>query len=288
MKVIARHLVEKVDTLIRFQEYGVGIFPQVNTKSILKKSIKRGLILINHKPATTAHYVQKGDLIELLEGEQNKPKKEFIFDLNVLYEDDYLAVILKPSGISVSGNKFATIANALERNLKPSTQQDATIPHPVHRLDYETSGVLVVGKTLKSRQMLHDMFESHLVNKTYHAVCVGTFINESGVINEPLDEKISLTKYKVIQSEKSERFEWLNLVELTLETGRTHQLRRHLLHIGNPIMGDQKYFIDKFKHKGYGLYLHATQIEFMHPITKERVFVKSEMPKKFKRIFGHS
>ncbi|MXV39137.1 RluA family pseudouridine synthase [Flavobacteriaceae bacterium Ap0902] len=285
MNIVARHIVEEEVNRKRFQEFGVGLFPQLTTKSALKKAIKRNQILINHRPATTAHYVEKGDVIELLEIE--KPKgKTYILDLKVLYEDDYLAVILKPAGISVSGNKFATIANALEQNLKSSTQIDATAPHPVHRLDYPTSGLLAIGKTRQTRQLLHEMFEHKEVMKIYHAVCVRRFMMKEGVITEPLDEKEAVTRYKVIQSEISEKFEALNLVELSPETGRTHQLRRHLLHLGNPIMGDQKYYIEGFKHQGYGLYLHATQLRFYHPITTQQIIVKSELPKKFKRLFN--
>ncbi|MGI9527571.1 MAG: RluA family pseudouridine synthase [Weeksellaceae bacterium] len=284
MKIVARHIVKKVVSGERFQEFGVGLFPQVNTKSALKKAIKRKQVLINHRPATTAHYVEKGDLIELLEIE--KPKsKPYLLNLKVLYEDDYLAVILKPAGISVSGNKFATIANALEQNLKPSTQPDATSPHPVHRLDYPTSGLLVIGKSLSTRQELHEMFEQHKIDKTYHAVCLRFFKEKEGVIKEPLDDKEALTKFKVIKTEISEKYEALNLVELSPATGRTHQLRKHLLYLRNPIMGDQKHYMEGFKHQGYGLYLHATQLKFNHPITHEPIIVKSELPKKFKRIF---
>lgn len=285
MNIIARHRVQKVDAAIRFQEYGVGIFVQINTKSALKKAIKRQQILINQKPATTAHFVQQGDVIELLEIPQ-QPTKPYMLDLKVLYEDDYLAVILKPAGISVSGNKLATIANALSQNLKSSSQLDATNPHPVHRLDYATSGLLVIGKTLNSRQLLHQMFENHQVKKTYHAVCVRHFEHTEEWIAEPLDGKDAKTYYRVIRSEKSERFESLNLVELTPETGRTHQLRKHMLYIGHPIMGDQKYFLEGLQHQGYGLYLFASKLVFNHPITQEKLAIQTDLPAKFKRIFN--
>lgn len=287
MKTIQTHIAKKPTEKIRFQEYGVGIFDLIPTKSGLKKAVKKGLILINGEKATTAQFINGGEKIELLE-EKSVSKKPFIKHLDVLFEDEDLAIIIKPNGILTSGNAFATIANCLEMNLKDSSRNDAVTPFPVHRLDYATSGLLLIGKTASCRRILHEMFEQNQITKTYHAVCVGKMRCSEGCIEEDLDGKPSVTNYKVLKSVISERFEALNLVELYPKTGRTHQLRRHLLLIGNPIMGDKKYFVQNKQHKGYGLYLHATKLELSHPISHKKLLVESDLPKKMLRIFKNS
>lgn len=240
--------------------------------------------MIDGEKATTAQFIHGGEVIELLE-EKITSKKAFIKQLEVLYEDEDLAVILKPNGILTSGNAFATIANCLEMNLKESCGADAVTPFPVHRLDYETSGLLLIGKTASSRRKLHDMFENDEITKTYHAVCVGRMEHTFGTIDSEIDGKPAFTSYQVLQSVASEKFDALHLVELHPKTGRTHQLRRHLLSIGNPIMGDKKYFLQDKQHKGYGLYLHATKLEFVHPISHQVLHIESVLPRKFTRIF---
>lgn len=285
MKTIESYIAEKTNTQIRFQEFGVGKFALIPTKSGLKKAIKKGLVLIDGKKAQTSTFIHGGEHIELLQLE-NKQQKQFIKELLVLHEDEHLAVVLKPCGISVSGNKFATIANCLAQNLKPSNQPDTTKPFPVHRLDYATSGLLLVGKTASARRALHEMFQRDEIQKTYHAVCVGQIKKQKGIIDSEIDEKPSLTEYQVLKSVSSEKYGALNLMELKPKTGRTHQLRKHLLSIGNPIMGDKKYFINELQHKGYGLYLHATRLSFTHPKTSKNMSFKSDLPKKFVRIFG--
>ena len=214
-----------------------------------------------------------------------KPKKQFNFTLNVLFEDDYLAAIHKPAGIEVSGNKFMTIANALPQNLKPSSLTDATTPQPVHRLDYSTTGVLLVGKTSSSIRALNKMFEDKSIIKTYYAVTIGEIKND-GTITSEIDGKPSETVYKVLESVPSERFGTLNLVELHPKTGRKHQLRKHFFGLGHPILGDKDYALDGLILKGKGLYLHAYSLKFEHPFTKKVVGVTDELPEKFRKIFN--
>ena len=156
----------------------------------------------------------------------------------------------------------------------------------MHRLDYPTSGCLIIAKTAKAKRTLHTMFEEHKIDKTYRAVSVGKMINTQGDIEFDVDDKKAYTTYNVLQSLKSEKFEALNLVELYPQTGRKHQLRQHLFAIGNPIMGDQKYFIETKKHQGYGLYLHAFAVAFIHPYTKANLYIQSKMPVKFTRLFS--
>ena len=282
MQLIESHKVPPLKNPIRLQEYGVGIFETIPTKSGLKKVIKKRLVYVNGKIASTALFIKGNETIELFELEEGG--KEFHFPLEVLFEDDYLAIIYKPAGILVSGNSFATIDNALSQNLKPSSQKNAIKPRPVHRLDYPTSGLLLIGKTNSTIISLNKLFENKEIQKTYHAIAIGK-MNNSGVINFPIDEKKSFTKYQVLKTVTSERFEFLNLVKLTPKTGRKHQLRKHLFATGNPILGDKEYFLDNLILNGKGLYLHASTLEFTHPISKEKISIIKELPKKFKKIF---
>ncbi len=278
------HIVPEISTPIRFSEYGVGIFENASTKSALKKAIKKNLITINDQTASTATFIQSGDCIKFSIPEEKKPKKSFVLKLNVLFEDEYLAIIHKPAGILVSGNKFRTVANALVQNLKASNLPDATIPQPIHRLDFETTGILLVGKTSSSIRALSKLFEEKQIDKMYYAIAIGKMENE-GIISSTFDGKPAISKYWLEKTLSSERFEKLNLVKLSPLTGRTHQLRKHLLSIGNPILGDKKYFINHLILKGKGLYLHAYSLAFTHPFTQEKMYVKDNFIQRFEKIF---
>ena len=213
------------------------------------------------------------------------PKRKLIFPLKVLFEDDYLSVIHKPAGILVSGNSFKTIANALVQNIKGSNLPDATIPQPVHRLDFATTGILLVGKTSSSIRALNEMFENREVKKTYYAITIGEMSNR-GTITSEIDGKESQSNYRLCESVPSERFGKLNLVKLEPETGRRHQLRKHLSSIGNPVLGDKEYGIENLILNGKGLYLHAYSLKFMHPFTNEEVYLEDKFPERFKKIFN--
>ncbi len=266
------------------QEYGVGIFMSALTKSALKKALKKHYITVNDTIATTATLIQGGECIVLNIPEEIKPSKQLIFPLNVLFEDDYLAILHKPAGILVSGNGFMTIANALPQNLQPSKLADVTKPQPVHRLDYATTGALLVGKTSSSIRVLNELFEEKKIQKTYYAVTVGT-MNKEGIITSEVDGKESKSGYEVIESVVSERFGTLNLVKLNPYTGRRHQLRIHLASIGNPILGDKTYGKEPLILNGKGLYLHAYSLRFTHPFTNEKIHLKDEFPERFYKIF---
>lgn len=185
----------------------------------------------------------------------------------------------------MSGNRFKTIANALAQNIKQSKLTDATTPQPVHRLDYATTGVLLVGKTSSSIRVLNKMFENKEIEKTYYAVTIGE-MNNRGKITSDVDGRKSQSNYTLCESVPSERFGKLNLVQLEPQTGRRHQLRKHLLSIGNPILGDAVYGIENLILKGKGLYLHAYSLKFRHPFTNKEVFLKDECPQRFKKIFN--
>lgn len=235
--------------------------------------------------ATTATFIKGGERIEFKGSIEASSKKVLYLDLEVIYEDDYLAVIHKPAGILVSGNSFKTIANALSENLIKSNQADAVRPQPVHRLDYPTTGVLLVGKTSNCISALNQLFENKSIIKTYFAVAIGK-MQERGSITVLIDDKEAISEYEVLETVVSERFEFLNLVKLYPKTGRRHQLRKHLASIGNPILGDAMYGIENLILKGKGLYLHAYSLEFIHPITKEKMKIEDKLPAKFGKLFG--
>ena len=283
MCILESHIAKKQKEQIRIQEYAVGIFNTVPTKSGIKKAIKKKLILVNGLPTSTARIIIGGEKITLL-NPKNKPlRKSLILRLAITFEDDYLAIIEKPPGILVNGNKFKTIDNALQQNLKKSSQIDAVRPRPIHRLDYPTTGLLLIGKTSSTIRALNQLFENKKIKKKYYAITIGK-MNLKGAIKTYINKKTAITNYKTIQSVKSNRFEFLNLVELSPKTGRRHQLRIHLSSIGNPILGDQEYGIKSLILKGKGLYLHASQLDFTHPITKDKLSITSNLPKKFKMI----
>ncbi|CAM1362608.1 RluA family pseudouridine synthase [Tenacibaculum xiamenense] len=286
MKLIATHISKKQNTSIRIQEYAVGIFETIPTKSALKKAIKKGLVFVNGEKASTALLIKGSEKIELYEGETdiNTSKKKFDITLEILFEDEYLAIINKPAGVLVSGNSFATINNALPQNLKRSSLSDVTIPRPVHRLDYPTSGLLLIGKTTSSIIELNRLFELKLIQKTYHAISIGN-LPKNGEINTPIDSKVALTKFSVLKTVSSERFGNLNLVELQPSTGRRHQLRKHLFSLNSPILGDKDYYLEGLILKGNGLYLYASSLKFIHPFTSKTINISSNLPKKFERIF---
>ena len=286
MKILETHIVPHQKNPIRIQEYAVGIFKTVATKSAIKKAIKKELILVNDEPTSTAKIIIGEEKITLIDNGEKSTQKQLILKLRVLYEDDYLAVIEKPAGILVSGNKFKTIDNALQQNLQRSIQSDAVRPRPVHRLDYPTTGLLLIGKTSSSIQALNQLFENKKIEKIYHAITIGK-LEPEGRIQFEVDEKQSESIYKVIATVSSKRFSKLNLVKLSPKTGRRHQLRKHLTAIGNPILGDQEYGKEELILKGKGLYLHASRLDFIHPFTKEHLEINSPIPLKFKKIFDY-
>lgn len=211
-----------------------------------------------------------------------KPPKVFPLKLEVIFEDDYLAIINKPAGISVSGNQYKTIVNALGFNLKQSQQKDAlNWPLPVHRLDNQTSGLLIIAKTIMARIELGKAFENKQIQKRYHAVVIGK-TPTSGSINHKVGEKEALSDYKTLQTVQSLKSGYLSLLELTPQTGRTHQLRIHCAKaLGTPILGDKIYGDSNLILKHKGLFLCAVALDFVHPLTKEELKIEIATPYKF-------
>lgn len=187
--------------------------------------MKKGYITVNEMTATSATFINGGETLHLTTPEEERHTKKFILTLEVLFEDEHLAVIHKPAGILVSGNSFKTIANALTQNLQPSKLSDATIPQPVHRLDYATTGILLVGKTNSCIRALNKVFENKEVEKTYYAIAIGSISNSGSIISD-IDGKESRSDYKLLESVASVRFGQLNWVELKPKTGRRTSIEK--------------------------------------------------------------
>ena len=255
------------------------------SKSALKKALKKGFITVNGVLGTTGTYISGGEILAYTASEITVQKKQFNQNLDVIFQDDYLAIIRKPAGILVSGNVFKTVTNALVQNLEKSTLPNATKPQPVHRLDFATTGVLLIGKTTQSITALNNLFKNKGVQKNYYAITIGKMA-KSGVIDTLVEHKKAVSNYTVLSSVNSKRFGILNLVDLSPKTGRKHQLRKHLFSIGNPILGDKDYFLEDLILNGKGMYLHAYALEFNHPFTHEAISIKDQLPERFKKIFN--
>lgn len=280
MIVIDTHIVPPNISAVRLSDYAVGIFLPIPTRKGIKKAIKKGAVRVDGEIATTGKWVETGQVIELLDLETSV-RKPYRMSLEVVYEDNDMAVINKPSGVVVNGNQFRTIQNALPYNLGVSDAVDAfAVAQPVHRLDSSTSGLLLVAKTRQARTALGKQFEQRLVHKQYQAVVIGA-TPKTGSIDIPIDGKSASTQYELITQVRSLKNEYLSLLNLFPITGRTHQLRIHLAEIGFPILGDKLYGKEGFILKGKGLFLSAVGIKFMHPTTGEKKEFAIPMPQKF-------
>jgi 23S rRNA pseudouridine1911/1915/1917 synthase len=284
MEIISSHIVPLDLTPVRLTDYILQIsedfLPGTVSRNYVKKLIKKGLIFVDGKPGSTAVFVQPGMKIEVQE-ENRKPVKIYNLKIPVIFEDDYLAVINKPSGIIVSGNRFRTIENALLNNIKTSTQADAFhLPRSIHRLDALTSGLLIVAKTKSVRRELGEMLQNRKIDKTYRAIVMGK-TPESGSIDLSINGQKALTEYRRIRTVPSLKSKWLSLLEIYPRTGRTHQLRIHFYESGFPILGDKLYGNKATLFKGKGLFLAATGLKFQHPVYKNTIELRITEPGKF-------
>lgn len=253
------------------------VFP---TKSSARKAIKRGELAFDGALVEHPQQIQGGTVVERLEP-RGSPAPVFPLDLRVIHEDAELAVVEKVPGFRVNGNRHRTIEHALPHNLQPAEASDALRrPRPCHRLDAPTGGLLVVAKTAGALAELNRQFQSREVHKTYRAIAVGR-LEGAGVVDLALDGRDAVSRWRAVSHTPSLRSGWLTTVELEPVTGRTHQLRRHLAHIGHPILGDVEYGLEGLLLRGKGLFLWAVSIELTHPTTGERLSLSVDEPPKF-------
>jgi tRNA pseudouridine65 synthase/23S rRNA pseudouridine1911/1915/1917 synthase len=281
-KLVVSHL---IGDKTRIYDYLVGKFEIISTRKGVKKAFKRKQILLNGEYARSATYLKDGDNIELLELDVSD-NKSFEIDLEILFEDEEIAIVVKPAGLIVSGNKFKTLQNALQPNLKESLAKDK-LPTPLttHRLDSQTSGLVIVAKTYSSRIKLGEMFEKRDIHKTYHAIVQGK-LEGLGEINTVVEAKSARTLYQSVQVADSVKNDFISLVKLSPISGRKHQIRIHLSSLGHPIVGDKLYGEKDniLKHKG--LFLAATSLKFEHPKTGKQLSFDTSLPDKFMSLMS--
>jgi 23S rRNA pseudouridine1911/1915/1917 synthase len=277
------HVVPATIEGVRLSDYAAGIFQGLDTRAAVKKAIKRKQLYVNDRSATTAIIMKQGDLL-YWHKPVIVPLNIFRLDADVVFEDDYFAIVRKPAGVVVSGNLFRTLENALPGIIKMSPLPDALpAPHAIHRLDSDTSGLVIIAKTSSAHLKLSRLLENGEITKTYLALVIGT-IPESGSFTEPLDGKNALTRFVRLNVYQSLVSGTLSLVHVFPETGRTHQIRKHLSGAGFPILGDKLYCDPSFLLKHKGLFLCATSLEFIHPFSGERVAFSIESPSKFRKF----
>ncbi|HEY9185477.1 MAG TPA: RluA family pseudouridine synthase [Salegentibacter sp.] len=281
MKLIETHIVPAGVKDIRLQEYAVSIFQAAPTKSSIKKAIKRGEIKIDGKASNTGDWITEGQKIELFK--QEAPRKVFSLKLEVLLEDDHIAVVDKPAGYPTSGNYFKTITNALPFNLKLSKIPTALpAPQPAHRLDNPTSGILLVAKTGDSLRKLHRDFKEKKIQKIYTAILEGKFPEKKN-LQFKIEGKESQTEISLIKGFQIKGNDF-SIVSAIPKTGRTHQIRIHLAKAGYPIVGDKIYGKGNSPGNIKGLFLTATNLKFQHPATLEWMNIAVAPPKRFIKI----
>ncbi|MGH1334853.1 MAG: pseudouridine synthase [Aureispira sp.] len=282
---IATHIVPKLNEKQRLSDYLCGVLEALPSRKSVKNAIKKGRVYLNGARAYTGDWVEEGQEIKLTE-EAPSTHKVFRLPLEILYEDAYLAVVMKPADYLVNGNAFQTIERALPFNLSASSKVDAyPQARAVHRLDRPTSGLLLIAKTASTHQRLGAQFEHKTIQKRYQAIAIGQ-LPPTGSMNTPVEGKEAYTNYEVLETVSSLKNGFLSLVNLYPQTGRTHQLRQHLASLGCPILGDALYGIEGLILKHKGLFLRAVGLEFIHPITKEVLVFNLPTPNKFTALLA--
>ena len=270
----------------RLQEGAIGQFTNLTSRKSVKKAIKNGLIFVNGAKGETGTYVSIGDILAVKKM-PDKPltiKSESTYEINILYEDNWCACVLKHAGIVTKGYNKHTLESLASNKLVKSTLDDSfQTPLAVHRLDKATHGPVLFAKTTGAASGLGEAFEKRKISKEYMAVIEGTPFIDSATILMEINGKEAHSEIEIVGSTSWPVFGSATLVKVSPKTGRTHQIRRHLACMGHPILGDQLYSGDK-KYTGQGLFLACTKLSFAHPTTKENIEIEVDLPRKFKHI----
>jgi 23S rRNA pseudouridine1911/1915/1917 synthase len=287
---------------------------QHSSRNRIQKAADAGFVHVNGRPVKSNYKVRPGDVITLM---LDRPHYDTTIEaedipLDVVYEDDQLMVINKPAGLVVHpgcGNFSGTLVNAVAWHLRNLPSYDPNDPEVglVHRIDKDTSGLLVIAKTPDAKTLLGAQFFNKTTHRSYNALVWGNFVEDEGTIEgnigrDPKDRlrmtvfpkdsetgKPAVTHYRVL-----ERYGYVTLVECVLETGRTHQIRAHMKHIGHPLFGDERYggteILRGERSSAYKAFvnnclklcarqaLHARTLGFVHPVTKQQMDFSSEWP----------
>jgi len=311
-----RFVVDKGQELLRIDKFLMDRVENV-TRVKVQEAIDSLKVLVNEKAIKSSYRVKPGDVITVIAYEAPRDV-EIIpenIPLEIVYEDDDLAIINKKPGMVAHpgyGNYTGTLVNALAWHFKKESVEGNIRPWLVHRIDKDTSGLLVVAKTEIAMNKLAKQFKKHTIHRVYYALVWGTFTEPEGTItgniargevdrkifkvyNDPEIGKHAITHYKVL-----ENLTYVSLVECKLETGRTHQIRVHLKHIGHTLFNDSHYggnkilkgvVFSKYKQFVENCFkimprqaLHAKTLGFIHPTTGEEMFFDSELPEDFKEV----
>ncbi len=268
------------------------------SRSKVQEMIKQELVLVNNKNIKSSYVLKENDIVNII-GElcletDAKPEK---MDLDIIYEDDDVLVINKPSGMVVhpaAGHYTGTLVNGLLAHTNSLSGANGDLrPGIVHRIDKDTSGLLLVAKNDKAHEFLASQLKDKTLSRTYIALVYGVINHETGTIDAPIgrdindrkkmavtdiNSKDAITHFKVL-----EKYKDTSLLEVKLETGRTHQIRVHMDYIKHPIVNDPVYGKKK-NYTSFGQMLHAKEIKFIHPKTNEEMSFSCELPEEFNII----
>lgn len=268
------------------------------SRSTITKMLEKDYITVNDKLEKASYKVKENDIIDIKEGfieESDIIAKEMPID--IVYEDEDIIVVNKPSGLVVhpgSGNYDNTLVNGLMHYTNTlSDINGEERPGIVHRIDKDTSGLLLIAKNNKSHAILTEYFKNHQnIKREYIALICGKFPHESATIDAPIgrdpkdrkkmtvtadNSKNAITHLKVVK-----KYQDYTLVSLVLETGRTHQIRVHMNYIGYPIYNDPVYNTKKCTE--FGQFLHSYKMDFIHPITKKEMHFEAPIPEEFQNF----
>lgn len=275
---------ERIDKYLT-EELGIS-------RSTVKKMIDEGFVLVNGKKAKASLILSEADELFVKDGFIKEASFEAEdIPINIVYEDDDLLVINKKSGMVVhpgNGNTSGTLVNALMHYTKNLSNKEAFRPGIVHRIDKDTSGLMLVAKNDKAHDILAEGFKNKTIKREYIALVCGVIGEDSGVIDAPIGRDAKDRKKMCVTSENSKkavthfkvlkRYEHYTLLRLILDTGRTHQIRVHMKYIGHPVYNDPVY---GKAYNDFGQFLHSASIDFEQPTTHEHLHFECDVPKEF-------
>lgn len=263
-------------------------YPQIKLASIYKL-LRKGYIMVNGvKVKDGAFELNIGDKVDITVHngafrEENRKSQPVPMKLNIIYEDDRILAIDKPSGIAVHLGKNVNKPTIIEGLMSYGEKNNFT-PFVVHRLDKHTSGILVIAKDRETARKLSEIFKSRKVEKYYLTLVKGT-IKSDGIIDKPINNSQSLTIYKVLKN-----YSISTLLEVNIKTGRKHQIRKHMSFINHPVVGDDLYGdweFNKIFRKTYGLrryFLHAYKLIFENPFNSKPILLESKLPQDLEEV----
>ncbi len=296
---------EKKDYKINEELAGIRLDKAVSMKdtSISRASVQRLIdeenILVNGKPTKSSYKLNLDDVVTIIKEEPKEVEiKPQDIPLDIIYEDSDILVVNKQKGLVVhpgNGNPDGTLVNAIMNKCKDSLSGIGGEIRPgiVHRIDKDTSGLLIIAKNDKAHIVLSDRLKEHEVKKTYIALVRGKLKENEATIDMPIGRSTKdRTKMAVSKNGKNavthikviERFKNYTLLEVNIETGRTHQIRVHLSQIGYPIVGDYVYSNGKNPFGVEGQMLHSQKLEFKHPITEKEMKLEAKLPEYFEKV----